>query len=100
MTVTADNVEELHKIATVFPDAKVIISIAVDNSKLVCHFNSKFGLQQQEWVVECITSLKEEKRQKRVRVETATSQWDLSFHIGLGCGSEAVCLFCHCLICF
>ena len=60
MTVTADNVEELHKIATVFPDAKVIISIAVDDSKLVCHFNSKFGSPPQEW--------------------------DLSCHIGLGCG--------------
>ena len=60
MTVTPDNVEELHKIATVFPDANVIISIAVDDLKLVCHFNSKFGSQQQEW--------------------------DLSFHVGSGCG--------------
>ena len=45
---------------TVFPDAKVIISIAVDDSKLVCHFNLKFGSPPQEW--------------------------DLSFHVGLGCG--------------
>ena len=65
MTVTTDNVDvgvfkELHKIATVFPDAKVIISIAVDDSKLVCHFNSKFGSPPQEW--------------------------DLSCHVGLGCG--------------
>ena len=46
-------VDKLHKIHRFFPEALVVIRmmdhIAVDDSKLVCCFNSKFGALPREW---------------------------------------------------
>jgi len=39
--MTADNVEELHKIRDIFQEAHIVLRIAVDDSKSVCRFNSK-----------------------------------------------------------
>ena len=73
--MTADNVEELHKIHDVFPEARVVLRIAVDDSKSVCRFNSKFGAPASEW-----DSL----------LSTATNLGlniaGFSFHVGSGCG--------------
>jgi len=68
-------VEELHKIATVFPDAKVIIRIAVDDSKSLCRFNSKFGAPPQEWDLLLRTS-----------ADLGLNLVGFSFHVGSGCG--------------
>ena len=73
--MTADNVDELHKIHRFFPEARVVIRIAVDDSKSVCRFNSKFGAPPREW-----DSLL--KTAKDVGVEIA----GFSFHVGSGCG--------------
>ncbi|EKX36633.1 hypothetical protein GUITHDRAFT_78760 [Guillardia theta CCMP2712] len=73
--MTADNVEELHKIANCFPEAKVVLRIAVDDSKSVCRFNSKFGAAQHEWDVLLRTA-------KALDLDVA----GFSFHVGSGCG--------------
>jgi len=73
--MTADNVEELHKIKDVFPEAHVLLRIAVDDSKSVCRFNSKFGAPRQEW-----EALLETAREVGIQVV------GFSFHVGSGCG--------------
>ena len=73
--MTADNVDELHKIHRFFPEARVVIRIAVDDSKSVCRFNSKFGAPPREWDALLATA-------KEVGVEIA----GFSFHVGSGCG--------------
>lgn len=73
--MTADNVEELHKIQQVFPAARVLIRIAVDDSQSVCRFNSKFGSPKQEWDLLMRTA-------KKLELDIA----GISFHVGSGCG--------------
>eukprot|EP00961_Rhodomonas_salina_P166124 2238587-Rhodomonas_salina.1 len=73
--MTADNVEELHKIALVFPEAKIVMRIAVDDSKSLCRFNSKFGAPEHEW-----DSL------LRTCVSLGLNMVGVSFHVGSGCG--------------
>lgn len=73
--MTADNVEELHKISTVFPEARVIIRIAVDDSKSVCRFNSKFGAPEAEWDALL-----------RTCADLSLNLVGFSFHVGSGCG--------------
>lgn len=73
--MTADNVEELHKISSVFPEAKVVIRIAVDDSKSVCRFNSKFGAPQHEW-----------DQLLRTCADLSLNVVGFSFHVGSGCG--------------
>ncbi|KAJ1471663.1 pyridoxal-dependent decarboxylase [Baffinella frigidus] len=73
--MTADNVEELHKIKQVHPTAQVVLRIAVDDSKSVCRFNSKFGAQPAEW-------------DELLRTSRALdlNVLGFSFHVGSGCG--------------
>jgi len=73
--LTADNVEELHKVASVFPEAKVVVRIAVDDSKSVCRFNSKFGAPEHEWDLLL-----------RTCAELKLNLVGFSFHVGSGCG--------------
>ena len=73
--MTADNVEELYKIREIFPEARVVLRIAVDDSKSVCRFNSKFGSPPQEWDA-----------MFRTAKELALDLHGVSFHVGSGCG--------------
>eukprot|EP00286_Rhodomonas_abbreviata_P016086 CAMPEP_0181322620 /NCGR_PEP_ID=MMETSP1101-20121128/19326_1 /TAXON_ID=46948 /ORGANISM="Rhodomonas abbreviata, Strain Caron Lab Isolate" /LENGTH=527 /DNA_ID=CAMNT_0023430547 /DNA_START=177 /DNA_END=1760 /DNA_ORIENTATION=- len=73
--MTADNVEELHKISNTFPEARVVIRIAVDDSKSVCRFNSKFGAPEHEWDLLL-----------RTCAELDLDLVGFSFHVGSGCG--------------
>jgi ornithine decarboxylase len=41
--MTFDNINELYKIKLYHPNAKLILRIAVDDSKSICKFNCKFG---------------------------------------------------------
>jgi len=73
--MTADNVDELQKIRQCFPEARVVIRIAVDDSKSVCRFNSKFGAPPREWDALLSTA-------RQLGVDIA----GFSFHVGSGCG--------------
>lgn len=73
--MTADNVEELYKIRDIFPEARVVLRIAVDDSKSVCRFNSKFGSPPQEWDAMFSTTK-----------ELGLDLHGVSFHVGSGCG--------------
>ena len=74
--MTLDCVEELHKIHKYFPDAEVIIRLAVDDSKSVCKFSSKFGcnLEDAKQIIDLAQSLK-------------MNIIGVSFHVGSGCKS-------------
>lgn len=73
--MTADNVEELYKIRDIFPEARIVLRIAVDDSKSVCRFNSKFGSPPQEWDAMLSTTK-----------ELGLDLHGVSFHVGSGCG--------------
>jgi ornithine decarboxylase len=73
--MTADNIEELHKIRDIFPEARIVLRIAVDDSKSVCRFNSKFGAPPAEWDAFLSTA-------KDLGLEV----YGVSFHVGSGCG--------------
>jgi len=73
--MTADNIEELHKIHDIFPEARVVLRIAVDDSKSVCRFNSKFGSPPKEWDAMLSTAK-----------ELGLDLHGVSFHVGSGCG--------------
>jgi ornithine decarboxylase len=72
--MTADNIEELYKIRDIFPEARVVLRIAVDDSKSVCRFNSKFGAPPAEWDALLSTA-------KELDLNIA----GFSFHVGSGC---------------
>ncbi len=65
---------ELEKIAAIFPEARVVIRIAVDDSKSVCRFNSKFGAAEHEWPALL-----------RRASELGLNIYGVSFHVGSGC---------------
>ena len=74
--MTYDCEEELYKIKLYHPYAKLILRIAVDDSKSKCKFNSKFGCKLEE--VEQLLQI------------TKTLKLDVigfSFHVGSGCSS-------------
>ncbi len=72
--MTFDSVEELKKIASLFPEAQAIMRIAVDDSQSICKFNSKFGAfpDQVQAIFEKALELK---------IDIA----GVSFHVGSGC---------------
>lgn len=72
--MTFDSVEELKKIATIYPQAQAILRIAVDDSQSVCKFNSKFGAFPNQ-VQEIF----------RVAQEYNVDIAGVSFHVGSGC---------------
>ena len=73
--ITADNVEELKKIRGIFPEAEVVLRIAVDDSKSLCRFNSKFGCPPHEWDLMFTTA-----------TQLGLNIAGVSFHVGSGCG--------------
>jgi len=74
--MTFDCEEELYKIKLYHPYAKLVLRLAVDDSKSVCKFNKKFGCY--------LTQVKE------LLVIAKTLKLDVigfSFHVGSGCSS-------------
>jgi ornithine decarboxylase len=74
--MTFDCEEELYKIKLYHPYAKLILRLAVDDSKSVCKFNKKFGckLDQVESLLRIAKTLKLDVN-------------GFSFHVGSGCSS-------------
>ena len=74
--MTFDCEEELYKIKLYHPYAKLILRLAVDDSKSVCKFNKKFGckLDQVEELLNIAKTLK-------------LNVVGFSFHVGSGCTS-------------
>jgi ornithine decarboxylase len=76
--MTFDCEEELYKIKLYHPYAKLILRLAVDDSKSKCQFNKKFGckLEQVEELLKIAKTLK---------IEVV----GFSFHVGSGCTSAS-----------
>lgn len=72
--MTFDNLDELIKIKTIFPDAKCVLRILADDSKSVCQFGIKFGcnIDHVEEILTCA---------KQLDVDVI----GISFHVGSGC---------------
>lgn len=75
--MTFDCEEELYKIKLYHPYAKLILRLAVDESKSLCKFNKKFGckIDQTEELLNIANILK-------------LAVVGFSFHVGSGCTSE------------
>jgi diaminopimelate decarboxylase len=75
--MTFDCEEELYKIKLYHPYAKLILRLAVDDSKSLCKFNKKFGCKLEQ-VLELLTIAKTLK----------LAVVGFSFHVGSGCSSS------------
>jgi ornithine decarboxylase len=75
--MTFDCEEELYKIKLYHPYAKLVLRLAVDDSKSRCKFNKKFGckLSQVEELLNIVKTLK-------------LAVIGFSFHVGSGCSSS------------
>jgi ornithine decarboxylase len=76
--MTFDCEEELYKIKLYHPYAKLILRLAVDDSKSKCKFNKKFGCKLEQ-VDELL------KIAKTLKIEVV----GFSFHVGSGCTSAS-----------
>jgi ornithine decarboxylase len=76
--MTFDCEEELYKIKLYHPYAKLILRLAVDDSKSKCQFNKKFGCKLEQ-VDELL------KIAKTLKIEVV----GFSFHVGSGCTSAS-----------
>ena len=74
--MTMDSSEELYKIKLYHPYAKLVLRIAVDDSKSKCKFNKKFGCKLDD-VEELLTIA------KTLKLDVI----GFSFHVGSGCSS-------------
>jgi len=74
--MTFDCEEELYKIKLYHPYAKLILRLAVDDSKSLCKFNKKFGCR-----VEQVDEL------LRIAKTLKLDIMGFSFHVGSGCSS-------------
>ncbi|UYV77602.1 ODC1 [Cordylochernes scorpioides] len=72
--MTFDNEMELHKIASIFPAARLVLRIRVDDSSAVCQLGLKFG-----------ADLKDCSHLLNVARELGLNVVGLSFHVGSGC---------------
>lgn len=72
--MTFDCVDELQKIKRLFPKARLLLRLAVDDSKAVCQFNTKFGctLCEVDSILQCA-------------FEMGLDVVGFSFHVGSGC---------------
>ena len=70
---------ELYKIKSYHPEANVIIRIKTDDSKSICKFNSKFGVNMNE-----VKSILELSIIMNIKI------CGVSFHVGSGCQDENV----------
>jgi ornithine decarboxylase len=71
---TADSEEELIKLATYYPECKVVLRIRTDDSKSVCQFSTKYGAYvdaMSELIGHC--------------VDLKLNLVGISFHVGSGC---------------
>ena len=75
--MTFDCEEELYKIKLYHPYAKLILRLAVDDSKSICKFNKKFGCKLDQ-VNELLTIV------KTLKLDVV----GFSFHVGSGCMSS------------
>jgi len=71
--MTFDNDDELEKVATIFPDAEVVLRIVTDDSKSVCRLSNKYGA-----AIEDCSFLLERAKELRLKVI------GVSFHVGSG----------------
>jgi ornithine decarboxylase len=74
--LTLDSEEEIYKIQKYHPNAKVLIRLAVDDSKSLCKFNTKFGCK-----FENIRNL------VKIAAMNGLDIAGFSFHVGSGCKS-------------
>ena len=74
--MTFDCEEELYKIKLYHPYAKIVLRLAVDDSKSLCKFNKKFGCKLDQ-VSELLTIA------KTLKLNVV----GFSFHVGSGCSS-------------
>jgi ornithine decarboxylase len=77
--MTFDNEDELIKIAKCNPDAQVVMRIATDDSKAMCRFSTKFGVQNKDFeslIAKC--------------VELRLDLVGVSFHVGSGSSDDTV----------
>ena len=74
--MTFDCEEELYKIKLYHPYAKLVLRLAVDDSKSICKFNKKFGCKLEQ-VEELLTIA------KTLKLDVV----GFSFHVGSGCSS-------------
>jgi len=74
--MTFDSEEELYKVKLFHPQAKLVLRLAVDDSKSICKFNKKFGctLDQVKEILVIAKTLK-------------LNVIGFSFHVGSGCSS-------------
>ena len=75
--MTFDSEEELYKVKLFHPYAKLILRLAVDDSKSICKFNKKFGCRTDQ-VQELLVIAKTLK----------LNVMGFSFHVGSNCSSE------------
>jgi diaminopimelate decarboxylase len=75
--MTFDCEEELYKIKLYHPYAKLVLRLAVDDSKSMCKFNKKFGCKLNQ-VLELLTIA------KTLKLDVI----GFSFHVGSGCSSS------------
>jgi len=77
--MTFDNEDELIKIARCNPAAQVVMRIATDDSKAMCRFSTKFGVQNKDFeslIAKC--------------VELQLDLVGVSFHVGSGSSDDTV----------
>ncbi|KAI8923625.1 pyridoxal-dependent decarboxylase [Entophlyctis helioformis] len=72
--MTFDNADELHKVKSVMPDAKMVLRILTDDSRSICRFGVKFG-----------ASLATVPMLLRTAKELDIDVIGISFHVGSGC---------------
>jgi len=77
--LTFDSSHELYKIKLYHPNARLLLRIKVDDSKSMCRFNSKFGVELEE--VSSILTLA-----KQLDIDVC----GVSFHVGSGCRDAQV----------
>jgi len=77
--MTFDCEEELYKVRVHHPGAKMLLRLAVDDTKSLCKFNKKFGCRSEE--VEKLLTIA-----KTIGVDIV----GFSFHVGSGCSSADV----------
>lgn len=75
--ITFDCIEELYKIKIHYPTAKIVLRLAVDDSKSLCQFNSKFGCKLDNTLIKIFKEIK----------ELNMNLVGFSFHVGSGCYS-------------
>lgn len=73
-TMTFDNVDELYKIKSINPNAKLVLRILTDDSKSVCRFGVKFGAS-----LAVVPNLLQAAKSLNMQVI------GVSFHVGSGC---------------